>query len=432
MGEKNDYKVIHETIVPKKGTGLKKAAGKVALILGAALLFGLVERAVFEYSGKLLFHGQKQKEEKKAVELVVNKEAEETNEAKKEPLKVKPSPPPKTIVHKDIKVVEKKIDAGLRDYSDIMREFGKVAEAGNKSVVEIQSVVIEKDWFENPLETVTKTAGFIMAKQEKTAYILAKYSEIKKAGAIRLRFEGDIVLDGTIKNFNKSLDLAIISADLSVLGEEERENLPVVNIPSDEYISIGRPVMALGNPDGNLKSVLFGTVVNVEGNWYQPDYVFRTFYTDIKPLKNSFSLIMDTEGRALGISLPGKEEGSTRVVVTGRIVKLIENLINDVPSPYLGLQTKVFEGAEGKTGMDRGILVETVVKASPADKAGFREGDIIYAVGGRQILTTDDYSEVIESRKVGELVKFRVYRVTRNVGSEIELEAIIGDSRGVK
>lgn len=181
-----------------------------------------------------------------------------------------------------------------------------------------------------------------------------------------------------------------------------------------------------------MYSVLFGNVVNTKALEYQPDYVFDAFYTDISLVKEGFAMILDTKGKVLGISLGGKEGGSAKILATGRVVKLIENLINDEPIRYVGIVTKKFEGAEGKTGMTGGILVDSIVKDSPAEKAGFKEGDIVYALGDKKIERIEDFLDILEEKKVGEMVRFKIYRVSRNKGLEQDIEAIIGDSRGLK
>lgn len=432
MGDERDYKVINEKILPKKGRLIKKIFGIIALIVLGAIGFGAIERTVFEFTGKLFPPLFIEKEKKERVELVNHKEKPESEQKQVVSDKVikKEALPEKTIIQKDIKVVEKKLN--LSDYSELMREFGKVAEVKNKSVVEVQSVVMGKDWFENPYENITSIAGFIMAKQGNTAYILTKYSRIKKAGEIKLVFASGLITDAKLKNYNSFLDFAILTADLSEMKEEEAEEILPVDIPSDEFVNLGRPIMALGNPDGMLYSVLFGQVTNTRGLYYLPDYVFDAFYIDIKLAKDSFVMLLDTEGKVLGISLPDKSSTSSKVLATGRVVRLIENMINDKPSPYLGIITKEFAGFEGKVGRDGGILVGSVVEDSPADKAGFKEGDIILSFGNTEIQSIEDYLEVLEGKKVGEMVKLKVYRVSRNIGSEIEVEAIIGDSRGLK
>lgn len=432
MDEKKDYKVIHETIIPKKKSRLKKIMTYLGIAIVGAILFGGIERVAFELSGKLFFEAQK---EKKTIALTSDVELKKEMEVST-PQAVNPSKKREekttTIVKKDIKVVEKKIPATLLDYDSIMSEFGKVAVEGNKAVVEVRSVIVGTDWFENPYETVISTAGFVIAKQSDYIYILTKYSEIKKAGNIKLLFDNGLEIDGILKNFNVDLDLALLFADTKKIQEEKKKEVEVANLSQLKRITLGQPVMALGNPDGRMYSALFGVINNVKGREYVSDYVLDSFYSDIKMSPKGTSLLMDIYGKVIGIAIGNEEEGSCKVLSTGRVVDILEKMINDEAIPYLGIKTKSFEGAENKTGISGGILIDSVDKDSPAEKAGLKKGDIIYYLDDKKIENMEHFSAFLEQKKVEEEVKIKIYRVTRNQGKELELEAIIGDSRGIK
>jgi serine protease Do len=70
-------------------------------------------------------------------------------------------------------------------------------------------------------------------------------------------------------------------------------------------------------------------------------------------------------------------------------------------------------------GVQRGLLVSSVVDGSPADKAGLKAGDVITEVDGERIGETDDLSRVINRREQGDITltivrdkKTRTVRVT--------------------
>lgn len=432
MDEKKDYKVIHEKIMPKKKNRLKKIAVYFGVFVIGAVLFGGIARFAFEFSGKFFFETEKEKE---TIELT---DEEETKKEIQTPTSEAITPSKKqeekttTIVKKDIKVVEKKISATLLDYESIMREFGKVAMEGNKAVVEVRSVIMGTDWFENPYETVISTAGFVIAQQSDYVYVLTKYSEIQKARNIKLIFENGLEADGILKNFHVDLDLALLFVDTKKIPKEQKQAISVISLSQREKMELGQPVMAVGNPDGRMYSALFGVINNVKGKEYVSDYVLDTFYSDMKLSKKGTSLLMDIYGKVVGVVLGNEEEGSCKVLSTDRVVDILEKMINEEPIPYLGIVTKTFEGAESKTGISGGVLVDSVEKDSPAEKVGIKKGDIIYYLDEQKIEDMASFSVFLEKKKVEEKVKIRLYRVTRNQGKELELEAIIGDSRGIR
>jgi S1-C subfamily serine protease len=69
-----------------------------------------------------------------------------------------------------------------------------------------------------------------------------------------------------------------------------------------------------------------------------------------------------------------------------------------------------------------GAYVQTVIKNSPADKAGLKTGDIITEVEGKKVTETSKDTfvvEIINQKKIGESVKIKYVR--DKVESEVEV-----------
>lgn len=440
MGEDKGYKVINEKIVPKKKSPVKRFLICFVSAIFFAVIFGAVARVVFEVSGSIPFLGIN-KRNGENIELIKGEDGKNKPEkvtppavdAEKEKASEKDKNTEKDDKKENITIIEKHVNATLADYSTIFREFGELAERSNKSVVEVQSVVMGVDWFENPYETVTSTSGFIMAVQNDYAYILTGYSAIKKATNIRISFNDGFSATGSLKNFNEELDFALITVGLKELKEDERESVKPVEFAKSDYRIMGEPVMAIGNPNGRMYSALPGTVTNPKGIEYISDYGLNSFYTDIKISENGSGIIMNMEGNLIGLA-KRDSAGSDycKVIAITKLISFFEKMINGETIPYVGILAKDFAGAESRTGLSGGVLIDSIVKDSPAGEAGLREGDIIYGVDGVRVENIGDYSGIIEGKKADETAVLTIYRVTRNKGRELEIEVTIGDSRGIK
>ena len=310
-----------------------------------------------------------------------------------------------------------------------MSQFGKLANEQNQSVVEVQSVVKGKDWFENPYDAVKKAAGYIIAVQNDEAYILTDYKSIKSADNIKVKFKQGFLAEGIIKNYSANLELALVMVNLK--GIAKKDDIEPLKFGGISYKSIGEPIMAIGNPNGNIYSVLPGVITSTETMLRVDDYCLDSQFTDITISKNGDALFVDFDGNVIGMYFKGSSD-STQIVSISKIMTFLEKIINDEALPYIGIKSKDFEGAEEKTGISGGVLIDSVTKGSPADDAGFKEGDIIYELDGEHIETMDDYETQLESKKPKDKVKALIYRVTRNEGKKLELEIEIGDSRGIK
>jgi S1-C subfamily serine protease len=76
----------------------------------------------------------------------------------------------------------------------------------------------------------------------------------------------------------------------------------------------------------------------------------------------------------------------------------VQNITDDLIERY-----KLHEPA-------RGVVVTDVVPDSPADRAGFREGDVIERIEGRDLMDTKDFREVLKEVEGKGTVLFRIRR----------------------
>ncbi len=434
MDEGKEYKFINEKIVPKKKFTAKKVAAGLLIAVTLGIVAGVVERVAFEVSGEVFSHFGLFKKPPAGIELgkapttatesgisTATGTAAEVTE--KEPEKEQGNE------GNSVKVVEKRISADLSDYRTALKKFGELAAAENQSVVEVQSVVTGSDWFENPYETVKSTAGFVIAVEDDNAYILTNYKNIKSATNIKIIFKQGISVYGSLKNYNADLELALVTVNLR--GIPKKETIEPLKFRSAYYHSIGEPLIAIGSPNGNMYSVLPGVITGTDGLESVEDYSLTAVFTDIAIAKDGNALFADFDGNIVGIMAKGSGE-ATKIIAIPKIMYFLERMINDEAQPYIGIKSKKFEGAEDKTGISGGVLIESVSKDSPAEKAGLKEGDIIYEIDGVHIESTKTYESVLESKKPKDRVRVLVYRISRNEGKKLEIDVEIGDSRGIK
>ena len=428
MSDDKDYKFINEKIVPKKMHPVKKFFIGLFAVLFLGVVFGATERIIFEVTGEVLPHFNLFKKnhsiELRKNEEVVSGASIATESSVKEAKESKPE-----TDKKQVKIIEKRVSADLFDYKQALSQFGKLANEQNLSVVEMQSVVKGKDWFENPYDAVNKAAGYIIAVQNDEAYILTDYKSIKSADNIKVKFKQGFLAEGIIKNYSVNLELALVMVNLK--GIAKKDDIEPLKFGGISYKSIGEPIMAIGNPNGNIYSVLPGVITGTETALIMDDYSFDSQFTDIDIAKNGDAVFVDFDGNVVGIYYKGNQD-VTQIINISKIMTLLEKMMNDEPLPYIGIKSKAFDGAEEKTGISGGVMVDSVTKGSPADDAGFKEGDIIYEMDGEHIENMSDYENFLESKKPKDKVKVLIYRVTRNEGKKIELVVEIGDSRGIK
>ncbi len=91
---------------------------------------------------------------------------------------------------------------------------------------------------------------------------------------------------------------------------------------------------------------------------------------------------------------------------------------------YLGVETHSISGDIAKEyfNVSEGVLIEEVVKGSPADKAGLKSGDVIVKIEGIKVKSTEDLSDAINKYKPGDKVKIEYYRKLKPSMVEVVLD----------
>lgn len=80
------------------------------------------------------------------------------------------------------------------------------------------------------------------------------------------------------------------------------------------------------------------------------------------------------------------------------------------PAPSPGLPAAPWLGVQMNAGSDIGVTVERVVRGSPAEKAGLRQGDRIVSVDGTKTTAAGQVTRAVGQHKVGDTVAVELER----------------------
>ena len=206
-----------------------------------------------------------------------------------------------------------------------------------------------------------------------------------------------------------------------VVGSDPASDLAVVrlqNVPDDltplavgdtTELTVGDPVMAIGNPLGLSGTVTTGIVsaldrpVTTRGSDTSPGAPAEPVVTNaiqtsaaINP-GNSGGALVDADGRLVGINTaiatlsqgPGGQGGSIGIgfaIPSEAVQRVADQLITTGRASHAFLGVGLSDGrAEVDGAILSGAQVEQVEQDSPADEAGVQQGDLITAVDGEQV-----------------------------------------------
>jgi serine protease Do len=206
------------------------------------------------------------------------------------------------------------------------------------------------------------------------------------------------------------------------------DNFPVLPMGNSDNIEIGDWVIAIGNPFGLNETVTVG-VISAVGRSNVHIAAYEDFIqTDaaINP-GNSGGPLINLDGQVVGINTAifSQSGGYMGIgfAIPINMARSIERQLKEngkVTRGYLGIygQDVTPDMAELlKLKSSQGLIVASVEKGSPADKAGLKSHDVLLELNGKKIESYDSFRNDIAVLKPDSNVELSVLRdgVIRNV-----------------
>ncbi len=236
-------------------------------------------------------------------------------------------------------------------------------------------------------------------------YILTNYHVIEHKDEIRVRLNNGKVAIARLIGSDPDTDLAILKVDI--------DNLPALSIADVNKLKVGDIVLAIGDPFAIGQTVTQG-IISATGRTRVSLNTYENFIqTDaaINP-GNSGGALINTDGEIVGInsnifSSTGNFQGISFAIPIDLAQKVAKQIIEN------GYVVRGWLGAEGQELTPQilrsleleeahGILVTSVDKDGPGDKAGLQRGDIITQINQQDIYSTSDILNLIADGRPGD------------------------------
>ena len=265
---------------------------------------------------------------------------------------------------------------------------------------------------EEERRTTSLGSGVIVSP---SGYILTNQHVVEAAEEIEVAMPSGKKLLAKVVGDDPETDLAVLRVDA--------EGLPAITFGSSDALRVGDVVLAIGNPFGVGQTVTSGIVsalgrsgLHIPGNTYE-----NFIQTDaaINP-GNSGGPLVDSRGNLIGInaaiySPSGGSNGIGFAIPVSTARSVLEQIIKTgtVTRGWIGVEVQEISPGPAeslKPGEMHGALIAGVLQGGPADKAGFKPGDVLTEVEGKPVADRSAMLNLVAALKPGSHAHMKVHR----------------------
>ncbi|MFZ0930242.1 MAG: Do family serine endopeptidase [Syntrophobacteraceae bacterium] len=234
--------------------------------------------------------------------------------------------------------------------------------------------------------------------------------------------------------------------DLALIQIVEKGPFPHLTLGDSNKMEVGQWVVAIGHPRGLDQTVTQGIISAKHRTGISDPSSYQDYLqTDaaINP-GNSGGPLLNLDGEVIGInaailSESGGFEGVGFAIPSNIATHIAQELVKNgkVIRGWLGVSLQNITPELAKSfglSSNKGALVADVIKGSPADRAGMKQGDVVIAYQGKPVDDPSSLRNSVSLAPVGSQVKLTVVRngakqdITVEVGSLEEQEKVVASS----
>jgi len=253
-------------------------------------------------------------------------------------------------------------------------------------------------------------------------YILTNYHVIEGADEIEVGLADGRKTAATIVGTDPETDLAVIRIQLP--------KLPVIVLGDPDGARVGDVVLAIGNPFGVGQTVTMGIVSALGRNNLHINHFENFIQTDAAiNFGNSGGALVDTRGNLLGInsaiySQTGGSVGIGFAIPVSTAKTVLDAIIQhgQMVRGWIGVESQDITPELSDSfalGRDHGAIIAGVVRGGPAERAGVRPGDILVAVQGKPVTSTNDMLNLIADLAPGSKARLTIMRKSRETALDV-------------
>lgn len=383
-----EYCFLQEA-VQEPGSGRNNAVSalkKILLVVLLAVVFGSIASAVFWKVQNVL---EKRDARIYREKLLQSTQKETAGQNEKSSLKS-----------------DSEMIAAYENYWDRISEVGLQC---NKAVVSVGQLHTES-WYQKSEKTEVVQSGLIFRRKGAYLYVLTQPTALVEKKTLEVEFADGRKAEAVLEGQDRNLGLAVLQIKVADLPEDTMNAISAMDFTGyDKEISLDLSdrVVLFGCPNGIMKSVMLGNVVNTELSVQVMDGMLSLYATDIGYTEGGNGFVADVEGNVVGIMTDAYRD------ITGEtnwaFIKMED--VAAAAQAIVDHQKTVTFGIHGKDAADGdGVYVTEVEIKSPAYHGGVRVADVISTIDGCNIKSMKDFRLCLSTHERGDKITVRLKR----------------------
>ena len=305
--------------------------------------------------------------------------------------------------------VKKSDEYKIAAYEDYWKRIAQIGIQCNKSVVSVGEVHTES-WYQKNQKGDEIQSGLVFKKKGNVLYILTQPSSMAEKKVLQVEFADGTKAAAELVDVDRNTEIAVLCVDgkdISKSTMKKIEEMDFTQYAAELSPKLSDRILLFGSPNGLMKSVMLGNIVNADLSVQTVDKNLSVYATDVAYTEGGNGFAADVEGRIVGIITDSYQDvtGETNwsfVSVTD-IAATAQAIVDHKQAAYLGIQGK-------DAGDNDGVYVTEVALKSPAYHGGIRVADRIYSIDGNRIGDMKDLSLFLSTHEQGDRLKIRLCR----------------------
>ena len=256
------------------------------------------------------------------------------------------------------------------------------------------------------------------------------------ADSISVLLSDDSTYDAEVIGYDTDCDLAVLKINATGLTAAE--------FGDSDQLRLGESVIAIGNPLGFelMDTVTGGMISGLGRNITINDKAMTLIQTDAAinsgnsggPLINKYGQVIGINSSKMSSSYGSSEasiEGIGFAIPSNEVSAIVDDIMEYgyvTGKPQLGITCQdVTETVSQMYNMPVGVYVTSVTEGSAADKAGLQSGDVIIAVDGVTVATSEELNAQKNLHSAGEQIELTFVRNGQDMNVTVTLDEVTRD-----